>query len=395
MVMGANIRMQETLTRYYGLTHVDPKEEGFDPAHFDRLDGHYTKLIENGMIQAAGYVVARNGRIIANRTMGKLTHKDESPDLQPDSLRKVYSVTKVFTAVAILQLIDDGKVFLNQPISDFIPEFNNDIHRRITLFHLLTHTSGLRGDPGINFEPYTIPWYEWWNSERGKKGRREGENWIHPILAGPRSREPGEEWIYNTAGYAVLGEVITRVSGLYYEDYILERITRPLGMDRTFFDVPQVLREKTCYTNEWEEKFLFQPQERNQTDDPPRAGNGLFSTLTDLWKFGEMMLNGGTFEGHRVLSRRAVELLTDNHLIGVRNQCWGGASKDYKFGLGWSLDDYDLGSPGTFSHEGHGHCGLYVDPVERLIFVFLVPSKRGYLEESVIMPRAIVWSGVQ
>jgi CubicO group peptidase (beta-lactamase class C family) len=387
--------MQDTFARHYGKIEGDPECEGFDPSHLESLDDHYAELISGGKIQAAGYLIARNGRIIANRTLGKLRHTDGSSDLRPDSIRKVYSITKAFTAAAIVQLVDEGKLYLHQPVGEFIPEFNTDMHRRISVFHLLTHTSGLRGDPGINQEPFSMPWFEWWIHERRKQGQRDGESWLLPIIAGPLSREPGAEWIYNTAGYAVLGEIVSRVSGLHYEDYILERIARPLGMNRTFFDVPAELHEETCCTNDWEQKQLSGQEERSRTDLPPRAGNGMFSTLEDLWKFGQMMLNKGTLGDVRVLSRRATELLTDNHLHGVSNKCWGGNVKDFPYGLGWSLDDYDFSSPGTFSHEGYGHCGLFADPVEKLVFVFFVPSKQGYLEQSVITPRAIVWSGLQ
>ena len=107
-----------------------------------------------------------------------------------------------------------------------------------------------------------------------------------------------------------------------------------------------------------------------------------------------MLLSGGTVDGVTILSKRSVEMMTQNQLSGVRMQGWGNDEENYRFGLGFSLDDFDLCTPGTFNHEGYGHSGLYVDPVEQLVFAFFVPSTRGYTTESVLVPKAIVWSGL-
>lgn len=386
--------MQRMLAKYEGAIDAEPQEERFHPDHLDRLDDHFAGMIEANELQAAAYLIARNGRIIAHRSMGKLNCRADSPDMLPDSIRKVYSMTKAITAAAILQLVDSGKLRLDQSVSEWIPEFQTDLHRRINVFHLLTHTSGLRGDPGINFEPYQVPWFVWWLQEYRKRNPAETISWLLPIVAGPLVREPGREWIYNTAGYAVLGDIITRASGTYCEDYIMDRIVRPLGMDRTFFDVPEHLRANVCYTEDWEAQEIDH-QAHDRTAMPPRTGNGLYSTLNDLWKFGQMLLNKGEFDGTRILSKRAVEMLTTNQLRNVRNECWDANSHNYRFGLGLTLDEADLVSPGTFGHEGHGHCGFYADPLEQLVYIFFVPSPQGYIDRSVIAPRAIVWSGIQ
>lgn len=385
--------MQRVLMKYEGAIDAEPLEERFHPGNLDRLDDHFAGMIEAGKLQAAAYLIARNGRIIAHRSMGKLNCRKDSPDLKPDAIRKVYSMTKAVTAAAVMQLVDSGKLRLDQSVGEWIPEFHNDLHRRITIFHLLTHTSGLRGDPGMDFEPYEMPWYIWWLEEYRKRNPEEATNWLLPIIAGPLVQEPGREWIYNTAGYAVLGDIITRASGTYYEDYVMERIIRPLGMEHTFFDVPERLRQNVCCT-EWESQEIDQLS-HDRAALPPRAGNGLYSTLRDLWKFGQMLLNKGEFEGVRILSKRAVEMMTTNQLRGVRNACWGANASHYQFGLGLTLDTADLATPGTFGHEGYGHCGFYADPIEQLVYVFFVPSPQGYIDYSVVTPRAIVWSGIQ
>lgn len=383
--------MQHILSIHEGWTDANPAEVGFDSKMLRRLDDHYAELIGKETIQAAGYILSRKGKVFAHRTMGKLRPAEESSDLKPDSIRKVYSITKAVTAVAIHQLIDRGQLFLTQQVSSILHEFDTDKHRSITIFHLLTHTSGLRGDPGFYTEPNSLPWFEWAVRELKKKGSEIG--WVKAILSGPLQNMPGKEWIYSTSAYALLGEIISKVSGKPYEQYINDEILSPLGMTKSFFAVPEPFHDNVCCTNSWEEEQVYKPREVD-ADAPPKAGNGMYSTLDDLWKFGQMMLGGGEWSGSRVLSRRAVELQTSNHLNGVSHYGWGNKLTDYKYGLGWSLEHYDLCSKGTFSHEGHGHCGLYVDPVEELVFAFFVPSSKGFTNESVLTPRAIVWSGL-
>ncbi|MBB3112734.1 CubicO group peptidase (beta-lactamase class C family) [Paenibacillus phyllosphaerae] len=383
--------MPKILSVHDGFTDAKPEEVGYDAAALVRLDRHYAELIEKGTIQAAGYLLAKNGQVIAHRTMGALTPADDSLSLMPDSVRKVYSITKVFVAVAIHQLIDRGLLHSTQRVSDFIPEFDTDTHRAITITHLLTHTSGLRGDPGFYQEPYGLPWYEWWSRVNHEYwGQTE---WIKLLLSGPLQNEPGKEWIYCSAGFVLLAEVVSRVSGKPFEQYVIDEITAPLNMTRTCFEVPTELYDEVCYVSEWEGQSVR--DSRPFEGRPPRGGNGLYSTLSDLWRFGQMMLQGGTFEGVRIQSKRAVELQTANHLHGVVHNGWGSKRKDFPHGLGWSLDAaFDLSSDGTYSHEGYGHSGLYIDPAEQLVFVFFVPSTRGYTDESVVTPRAIVWSGI-
>ncbi|BBH21770.1 serine hydrolase [Paenibacillus baekrokdamisoli] len=382
--------MMETITLHHGRTEVTPEEVGFDSASLERLNDHYRSLIESKIIQGASYVLSRHGKVFAHAAMGQLTHKEESLDLLPDSIRKTYSITKIMTASAIMQLIERGFIYLHQPVSSILKQFDTPMHRDITIFHLLTHTSGLRADPGYYFEPNPLPWFEWAYHERKKMDPT--TDWIQIILAGPVMAAPGREWHYSTAGYAVLGEIITRIAETPYHQYVQDEILLPLGMEHSFFIVPPAWREDVCITSSREENGLLVTE--LDANSPPRAGNGMYSTLSDLLRFGQMLLGGGTLDGEVILSRRGVELLTQNHLTNVRMQGWGNDEDNFRFGLGFSLEDFDLCTPGTFNHEGFGHCGLYVDPVEQMVFAFLVPSTRGYTTESVLVPKAIVWSGL-
>ncbi len=388
--------MPRTLNVTQGKVDATPEKLGFDHSRLQKLDHHFAGLIEAGKLQGASYLVARDGQIVANSALGSLTYHDDSPDLRPDSIRKIYSITKAFTAVAIAKLVEEGKLFYQQSVSTLIPEFDTAQHREITIWHLLTHTSGLMADPGCQTEPYQLPWYEWWiheKKEQSKSGHLEDGEWARTILSGRMWCKPGEQWNYCTAGYSVLGEIIARASGMSYGQYIQEQITEPLGMNRTFLNtVPDNLQGEVCYVNRWQEnEFRSQP---HMTGIPATAGNGLFSTLEDLWKFGQCLLDSGTSSGHTLLGRRIVQNMLSNQLNNVSSTCWGDKVKNYPMSLGFNLNHNDICTPGTFSHEGAGHSGLYVDPAERLVYVFFVPNQTGWVPEAIINPRAIVWSAL-
>jgi CubicO group peptidase (beta-lactamase class C family) len=374
---------------HQGEIDVTPQEAGFLPEKLDYLDAFFLDLIAQDKLQCASYLLSRQGHVFAHRSMGKLKYNDDSLAFMPDSIRRVASITKLFAAVSIMQLIEEGKLYLDQPVYTVIEEFDNDAHKEITIFHLLTHSSGLRADPGYFLEPYPKGWWAYVSAAE------EGEDvsWIEAILSGPMQSKPGEAWSYSSAGYCMLGEIVSRVSGTPVEQYICQMINGPLGMPHSFFDVPEELHDRVCLTHEWGEKRLKPDKDRAKW--PPRVSGGMYSTLPDLWRFGQMLLNLGTLEGTRILGRKTVEAMMRNHLPGGLPAFRWGLKRREIYGLGLALaSNKDTCSPGTFHHEGAGACGLYIDPVEELVFAYFVPTTHDWVAESVVGPRTIVWSGL-
>lgn len=388
--------MQESSIRVHnGKVGRSPAEAGMDEGRLDELDRFFAGLVQRGRIQAAGWLVARDGHLVVHRSLGRRTHRADDGELRPDAIRPVYSITKVITAVAILMLIEDGKAYLQQPVANWLEPFDTPQHRAISLWHLLTHTSGLAPDPGFDLEPFAKPWYAWWLSrlrEQDKAGARTADDDIRHLLAGPLRDEPGRQWLYSTAGYAILAEVIRRASDMPYEQFVAERIFEPLGMTRSFFRVPRALWKETCVVNAWEEEMLR--REEDGGESLPPGGNGLYSTLEDLWRFGQAMLDGGSFNGKQLLGRRMVGEMVTNQLAGVFGKPWGRMVPKFDYGLGWSLSVGDLCSPGSFGHEGSGRSLLCIDPAERLVFVCFAPSPIDWVPESVNAPQNLVWSAL-
>jgi len=298
-------------------------------------------------------------------------------------------------------LYEEGRFTLNEPVSDFIPEFKNmkvldppwpqdktsppgalvDAKRPITIFHLLTHTSGLT--------------YQW-NTRLGKSyvdaGIASGllqqpgtiGDVVKKLAKQPLLFQPGDDWEYSLAD-DVLGYLVEVVSGMPLDKFLAERIYKPLGMKDTSFYLPdeKVPRLATAYTY-YPEKGL-QPIKDGQVvkegtlsysaDYPYRGphtyfsgGGGLCSTAEDYYRFCQMMLNGGQLNGVRVLSRKSVELMSQNHVQGKLDEF------GYGLGFGVTSDPWfltELGSLGAYSWGGFYYTSFVIDPKEDLIAIFM------------------------
>jgi len=378
----------ETKSAYWkktdGEVHVKPEEVGLDSTQLGKLEPHFEELIGQGLLQGGGHLVSRNGKIASWSAMGCLNGITEEGDLLPDSIRKLSSLTKAFTTVAIVKLIEDGKLDLDQPVAVVLEEFDNSVYRDISLFHLMTHTSGIQPVQGYYNEPYPRNWYD----PDGQK------SWIVQALTGLPVCKPGEAYNYSSVGYMLLGEIVARVSGTSFEDFVMNRIVIPLGLERTWFDVPEDLHSQVCVVDSYDFESLRRTGE--YWKGVPRSASGMYSTMFDLWKFGQMLLNGGTFEGRRILGRKSVELLTKRHLFQVPAYHWGGQIKDKGHALGFDLAIHTTSyeSQGTYQLEGAGRTGLFVDPVEKMVVVMLVPSLHSWVPRSVLGTKQIIWSSL-
>ena len=366
-----------------------PDELGFIPQKIAELDRHYTELIEEKRLQGAAYLLSRDKQVFAHKAMGKLRPGDRAEDFRPDSIMRIASITKLFTATAVMQLVDRGVIRVEQFVKELLEEFDHPLFEKITLFHLLTHTSDICPDPGSYFEPYPVGW-----------GRFDNENWVEEVLRGHTRVEPGKEWSYSSAGFILLGEIISRVSGLRYEEYVRENILKPLEMEDSFFEVPEDKISRICLFGDiseeealkWVEEFKNRPEY-----SPPASGGGMFSTLSDLQHFASMILNKGQYKDKRILSRKSVETMTRNHLNGIRDYCWDNYGAIRTYGLGFRVQsDFLLLTPGSVSHEGSGLSAFYIDPEEKLVFIIFGPLYKGVDWETRAICNAIniAWSGL-
>jgi CubicO group peptidase (beta-lactamase class C family) len=360
-----------------------PREAGFDETRLAVLERHFGSRIEDGKIQGASYLLARNGKVFAHKAAGRRTPAPDSDPLRTDHIKTIASISKVFTATAIMKLVEDGVLWLDQSVKTILKEFDTPMHGDIRLCHLLTHTSGLPADGGFFGDPYPI--------NRWEKMKR--KDWIRKaVLTGLVPFKPGEQWAYSSISYCVLAEIVSRVSGVHYNEFVQERIFRPLGMERSFLEPPESLWPEICYTGKWQDKWMRSTHERKGA---PNGGGGVFSTLHDLFKFGQCFLNGGEYAGTRILGPKTAREMMRNQLSGVYAYHWGRNIRDMRHGLGWGhyCDGSTVG-PATVNHEGYGWCALYVDPAEQFIYVNFIAYDGDWVPDFVVSPRTIAFSGV-
>ena len=319
-------------------------------------------FVEASQISGAVTLVAREGKTVYLSAVGQRNVESKN-EMQNDTIFAIASMTKPVTATALMILVDEGKVRLDDPVAKYIPEFKNaklkggDAPRReITLFDCLTHTAGLVGD-----------------QQCVKSLEATGKM----LAERPLGFHPGERWQYSP-GLNVIGRVIEVASGQKYETFLKERIFDPLGMKDTTFhpDAEQQPRVVTLY-RPGKEKGSLQAATHwindISADKVPNPSGGLFSTAADMARFYQMILDGGKAGDEQIVSRLAVEKMTTRQTGDLKTgftpgNCWG---------LGWCVVRQPQGvtkslSPGTFGHGGAFGTQGWVDPERKMIFVLMI-----------------------
>jgi CubicO group peptidase (beta-lactamase class C family) len=376
------------------------KEVCYQEERLDILNKHFLEMIEKKEIISGSYCLSRHNKIFADTAIGSLSY-DENDDrkFMPNTIFKIASITKLFTAVAILKLVEDGKMRLDQCVGEFLEEFNTPPFNTINIVHLLTHTSGIIADEGAHENKY----YEaWWKSlEDGQ-----ADKWIEAVLKKGLRTSPGKEWSYSTVGYMILGEIITKVSGMFCHSYIEKYIIEPCEMTDTCFGMKNEFVDRYNIRTPWMEdnitKFKSgENKEENGFEKIPSTGGGIYSTCNDLSKFGTMMLNNGKYNGKRIIGRKALESMSRIHTSqDVKDYCWGAPGGFRAYGLGpdifFKTNESQLITPGVISHEGFGTCCMMIDHKENFVAVWAAQFYDGdWYAHALRNVASIIWSGLE
>ncbi len=320
-------------------------------ASADAIDDLLNQAIEAKQIPGAVVLVQHKGKIVKHQAYGyALDFEGKRQVMKEDTIFDVASITKVFTATALMKLYEEGKIGLDDPVAKYLPEF---AHRDVTLRHLLTHTSGF---------PAWTPLYE-------KAGSREER--LAFVLQHPLQHPPGQVYTYSDLNMITLGCVIEKVSGKKLDEYVDEVIIRPLGLKDTLFNPPLSLQGRIAATEYQPERgrglVWGAVQDENAWALDGVAGHaGLFSTAKDLAIFAQMMLDGGSTGETRLLALDTVKLLTENQAPESVGQKHG---LGWELGEGWYMDL--LAHPSTFGHTGFSGTSLVVSPKEELVVILL------------------------
>ena len=371
-----------------------PPLVGLSDERLERVGDAIQQAVDDGEVAGAVALIVRNGEVAWLQAFGLADAEARRP-MQTDDMFRIVSMTKAITSTAVMILYEEGHFLLDDPVSEYLPEFDREMRvvsedgetqvptsQPITIRHLLTHTSGITyGFANDAVKPY----YE---SRGVSDGVGENditaEENVRRIASAPLLFEPGSAWQYGLST-DVLGRLVEVVSGQPLDEFLTERLFLPLDMFDTHFRVPATKHERLVAVHRHDEAGnLERVPDGVQTDrsvvygvDYPynddmqllSGGAGLTSTVRDYSRFLQMVLNGGSLGGERILSRKTVELMTTNQTDRL------GVSRNYP-GRSWSLAfEYEdgpaatglPGSPGVVRWDGLYNTYYWIDPEEELV----------------------------
>ena len=334
------------------------------------------KFVDNHSIAGSVTLVADRDKIISLDTVGYANLASKIP-MKKDSLFWIASMTKPMTAVLVLMLQEEKKLSVEDPVEKYLPEFKNQwmireksanrielvpTPRPITLRDLLTHTSGL-GDV------------------QAPRAYCSLAELVMAYAQQPLRFSPGSKWEYSNAGINTLGRIVEVVSGVPYAEFMQNRLFNPLKMKNTTFwpDNTQIRRLAKSYqpnisgTDLEETQIYFVKGEMNDRKRTPYPAGGLFSTAEDIFRFYQMMLQDGMYQGKRILSSESVSLMTRTQTGDIKT----GFTEGMSFGFGFAVVKNPIGVTGMLSQGTYGHGGAYgtqswADPKKNRIVIMMI-----------------------
>ena len=391
-------------------TASKPEEVGLSSERLQRVHDAMQRHIDAKTVAGVVTLVARKGRVAHLEAQGMMDIESKKP-MPKDGIFRLASMSKPITGAAVLMLVEEGKIRLNDPVSRFIPEFKNlnkvavakpgagaqagggrgaapaaggrgapppefdlvSASREITIRDLLTHGSGLMsGGLGNSAAPQRAP-------------TDTLATFIPKLASVPLDFQPGTLWRYSgQAGFDVLSRVVEVVSGQTFEQFLKQRLFEPMGMKDTGFypSADGASRLATLYSRQGGELVRNPNQEQGVSRVYFSGAGGMMSTATDYLQFAQMLLNGGQLNGKRFLSPKTVELMTSNHTGDMVNGQFGRPARGMGFGLSVQtvLDpvaaDLRVGK-GTFGWAGGTGVNVNIDPQEQIVSLFMVQTPGG------------------
>jgi CubicO group peptidase (beta-lactamase class C family) len=334
-----------------------------DHPNYPSYGGAVVLAAKDGVIvqhAAVGHAVRYSGtRVEDGRTVGVELPPDQWVEMHEDTIFDMASVSKLFTTVAALQLVEQGHLVLDEKVAHYIPEFGVNGKAEITVRQLLTHSSGMRA---------WLPLYSAYPTPQARISA------VYASTPQPGT-SPGNQYIYSDLGLITLGTLVERLTGATLDRVVAERITGPLGMADTMYNPPESLHHRVAATEE--QPWAGRPMIRGEVHDENAwslagvAGHaGVFATARDLAVFCQMLLNGGSYGATRILSEQMVRAALVNYNAGLEARY-----PESDRGLGFELNKHwymgPLASPVGFGHTGYTGTSLSIDPISHSFVVFL------------------------
>jgi CubicO group peptidase (beta-lactamase class C family) len=390
------------------LPHAKPEAIGLSPSRLQKLSDAFRREVDKGTLPGATVMVARKGQIGWFDAIGRQSPAEARP-MAHDTIFRIFSMTKPIVSVGIMMLVEEGHLLLAEPVAKFIPEFakqkvgveNNgklelvDVQRPMTVQDLLRHTSGITYDHTGNSLVQQL-------YQQSRLRSRKITNAEHAAMVAelPLICQPGAEWNYSRST-DILGRIIEVVSGKTLGAFLTERLLAPLQMAETAFFTGEENAGRLAEafpTDPWsgEKVQLFNMLEQPAMES---GGGGLLSTTMDYARFCQMLLNGGTLDGNRLLGRKTLELMAADHLspqVKIKGDL---VPAGHGFGLGFAVRRETgiapfLGSKGQFFWSGMAGTFFWIDPLEDLFAVFMMQGP-GQRQHTRMLVRNLVYAAVE
>ena len=376
------------------LTVAPPESVGMSAERLDRIDAMCREAVKDGEVPGIVTLVARHGKIVFHEAYGMADNQSDRK-MKKDDIFRIASQSKAITSTAVMMLWEEGKFRLDDPISDFIPEFKNPrvltgfsyrdtsytsepADKEITIRHLLTHTSGIGYGVIDGDERFRMIYEKAGITDLFTTEDISIEESVKKLARLPLHHNPGEKFTYSE-GLDVLGYFIEIVSGMPFDEFLRKRLFDPLGMDDTGFYLPDAKADRLVSIQKKENgEWVRYPVTFYDPDYPIKGasrffsgGAGLCSSAKDYATFLQMYLNGGELNGVRILSRPTVKTIMGNQT----GDLFGGVMEYYGLAFGVvTIEGQDAGgegSKGTFSWGGYFNTEYFADPVEETIGIIM------------------------
>lgn len=380
---------------------------GLNGEALERLNHTLARLVDAGRLPGAVWMIQRRGVVACFESLGRLDPVRGLP-MRNDAIFRIYSMTKPIVSVALMMLVEKGLVLLRDPVSKYLPEFARTRvaleragqlelkvpNRPMTVHDLLRHTAGLTYE---FLEPSAVRLL-YAEAQLFARDRSNGEH-CAALAQLPLMHEPGTVWDYSRAT-DVLGRLVEVLSGQRLGEHLHGAVFEPLGMVDTGFAMPLEQHVRLA------EPFALNPDtgvpvstfDARVPAALENGGGGLMSTAADYARFLEMLLNGGSFEGRRLLGRKTVEFMTADHL-GPLPRSGDVLPPGHGFGLGFAVktalgEHTEPGSVGTYGWSGAAGTAFFVDPQEAMFAMIMVQAP-GQLDEVRELFRQLVYAAIE
>lgn len=395
LILGSNVFADTSWPQ----AEVSSNTTGFSEQGLASLDAAMEKIVADQDVAGMIWMLAKDGEVATFETAGLARVNDQAP-MTKDTLFRIYSMTKPVTGVALMMLHEEGLWGFDDPVSKFIPEFENlqvmssydsdgimelvPVDRQPTMRELLNHSAGfgygLGGSDPVN------------NAFRdtGVLAADDLDQLVDKVAAIPLLSQPGEQWYYSVA-VDLQGYIVQQISGMKFGDFLQQRIFEPLGMSDTTFYVREEDQHRFAEVHNWDSERNRLVQRPHRTDrasylDPSRiesGGGGLVSSTHNYARFLQMLVNEGELEGARILSPESVRIMRTNSLRDELN-VGGGPDRNGQPGVGFGVDfaviyDPELANspqgPGTYYWSGAAGTWFWIDPSKDMFWLGMIQAQ--------------------